>query len=241
MTEIAFQLYSLHGIEDPLPVVLDRVGRTGFDGVEFAGLGGTEPAAVAAALDEHGLAAAGAHVGLETLESTDAVARTYRNLGCRQLTVPWLPPEVFDSRSAVAAAADRLDSIARSVGAHGCQLNYHNHDHEFRTLGDGSALDALLALTEVGFQLDLGWAGVAGYDPLALLDRYGDRIDLVHLKDYDAAAAAPAPVGAGDLDLGATVAAVRDHDVDWLIYEAEHAPDSYATLDRAAAFVEEYW
>lgn len=241
MTEIGLQLYSLHGVDEPLPAVLERVGRAGFDGVEFAGLDGSEPAAVAAALDDHELAAVGTHVGLETLESGDAVVQTYRDLGCRHLTVPWLPPDAFDSRSAVGDAAGRLDSIARTVEVHDVQLHYHNHDHEFRRLGDGSALDALLELTDIGFQLDLGWAGVAGYDPLALLDRYADRIDLVHLKDYDAAAGDTAPVGEGDLDLGATVAAVRDHGVDWLIYEAEHDPDSYASLDQAAPFVDDHW
>jgi sugar phosphate isomerase/epimerase len=239
MTDIAIQLHSLRAVDDPLPAVLERVGRTGFDGVEFAGLD-APPAVVATALDAHGLDAAGAHVDLATLESDPERAVTYRDLGCRRLTVPYLPPETFASHAAVTAAGDRLDAVARRLPAD-TRLGYHTHDHEFVALDGERGLDALLAATDVALQLDLGWAGAAGADPLAVLDRYADRVASVHLKDYDAAAGTTAPVGDGDLDLAAALRAVRDHDIEWLVYEAEAAPDSYATLDRAAAFVDDHW
>ncbi len=33
------------------------------------------------------------------------------------------------------------------------------------------------------FQLDVGWAAIAGEDPVALVEQFGDRIELLHVKD----------------------------------------------------------
>jgi sugar phosphate isomerase/epimerase len=243
MTAIGFQLYSLHAVADPLPAVLERVGETPFEGVEFAGLGDGSVEDLTTALDASGLAVAGAHVGLDDIEADPgAVAATYRELGCGTVTVPWLDPEVFESATAVGDAANRLTAAAAALAEEGLALDYHNHSQEFTDLDGGPALDRLLAEADgVGVELDLGWAGAAGYDPLAVLERYADRIDVVHLKDYDAAAGETVVVGEGDLDVAAAVRAVREHGVDWLVYEAEENPDSYDTLAHAAEIVNAHW
>lgn len=242
MTGFAFQLYSLHSIDDPLPAVVERVGAAGFDAVEFAGLGDASVDELNDALVRADLSVAGGHVALEEIEDDpDAVAQTYRALGAGTVTVPWLDPEHFASRGAVEAAAGRLDEAAAALRDHDVALHYHNHDQEFVDLDGAPAIEALLEASDVGWQVDLGWVGTAGGDPLGMLERYADRIDLAHLKDYDAARGEPVEVGTGDLDLEATVRAVRDHDLDWLIYEAEGAPDDYATLEHAAAIVDDYW
>ncbi|MFC7137794.1 sugar phosphate isomerase/epimerase family protein [Halobaculum litoreum] len=192
---------------------------------------------------ETGVEAAAAHVGLDAIESDpDGVADTYRALGCTDVVVPWLGPDHFASREAVADAGARLAAAADALADRGCSLHYHNHDQEFVDVDGETGLDRLLAAAPtVGLEPDLGWAGVAGADPLALLDRYAERVDLVHLKDYDADAGEPAPVGEGDLDLDTTVSAVREHGVSWLVYEAEATPDSYDALERAERCLDRYW
>lgn len=243
MTSFGFQLYSLHAVDDSLPTVVERVGETGFDGVELAGLGDAETAALSEALTTAELELAGAHVGLAEIEDDpDAVAETYGGLGCEDVVVPWLEPEHFESEEAVESVGERLEAAAAALGEHGLSLHYHNHDQEFAELDGEPALSYLMEVTdEVSLQLDLGWAGAAGYDPLSYLEAHADRVRLVHLKDYDAEAGEPVEVGDGDLDVEATVDAVRDHGFEWLIYEAEERPDSYETLDHAAEIVETYW
>ena len=236
MTNFGFQLYSLRDVEDPLTTVLDRVGATAFTGVEFAGLDGTTPAAVTEALAENELSAAAAHVGLDAIESDpESVAATAHEIGNEDVVVPWLGPEHFESVDAVEAAAERLSAAADALADHGLRLHYHNHDQEFVSLDGRPALTHLLEAADgVGLELDVGWAGAAGQDPLAYLDAHGDRITLVHLKDYDAAAGETVVVGTGDLDLDRTVELARENAVEWLIYEAEAGADSYATLDTAS-------
>ena len=240
MTAFGFQLYSLRDVDDPLPTVLDRIGETPFTGVEFAGFDGDEPAAIAATLDDAGLSSAAVHVHLDAIEADpDGVAATARDLDCRDVVVPWLDPRHFRSVAAVEAAADRLADAADALAAHDVRLHYHNHDQEFVSLDGRPALAHLLDATDrVGLEFDLGWAGSTGADPLAFFDAHADRIRLVHLKDYDAAAGETVPVGTGDLDLRRTVDAVRENGVDWLVYEAEDGPDTYDTLDHAAAVVD---
>lgn len=239
MTSFGFQLYSLRDIDDPLSTVLDRVGVTKFTGVEFAGLGMDQPEAVAKTMDEVGLSCVASHVSLENVEDDPgAVAAAVDTLGGSHVVVPWLGSKHFNSVAAVEAAADRLSVVAESLAEHGIRLHYHNHDQEFVSLDGQPALTHLLeASDEVGLELDLGWAGVAGVNPLQYLENHADRIDLVHLKDYDASASNTVRVGTGDLDLAQTIRTVRTHDIDWLIYEAEENADSYATLDNAADII----
>ena len=239
MTSFGFQLYSLRDVDDPLPTVLDRVGKAPFDGVEFAGLDGNEPAAITTALDEAGLSPAAMHVGIESIEDDpDAVAATAREIDCRDIVAPWLGPEHFESVAAVEAAARRLTAAGEALAERDLRFHYHNHDQEFVSLDGQPALTHLLdAADGVGLELDLGWAGAAGEDPLSYLTAHADRIDLVHLKDYDAAAGETVPVGTGDLELRQAVNAVDESDVDWLVYEAEEHPDTYDTLEFAADVV----
>lgn len=243
MVAIGFQLYSLHEVDDPLTDVIERVGATSFDGVELAGVGSHDLGEIRDALSTTDLDVAGAHVGLDELEDDpDGVVETYRALGCDDIVVPWLDPAHFESEASVEAAARRLDAAATTLADDGCTMHYHNHDQEFTDLGGGPALSVLVAATErVEFELDLGWVGAAGYDPLAVLDDYADRVSIVHLKDYDAETGDVVEVGSGDLDIGAAIDAVREHQCDWLVYEAEERPDSYATLDHATEIVETYW
>ncbi|MDS0295429.1 sugar phosphate isomerase/epimerase family protein [Halogeometricum luteum] len=244
MTSIGFQLYSLHAVEDDLPAVIERVGETEFEGVELAGLGDADPDAVGEALASADLELAAAHVGLETLEeSLEETAETYRELGCEDVVVPWLEPDEFESVESVEAAAERLNAVAADLAAHDLSLHYHNHDQEFVELDGEPALSYLLEATDddVGLELDLGWAGAAGYDPLAYLDDHAERVRLVHLKDYDGDAGEAAVVGEGDLDIEAAVDSVRDHGFDWLVYEAEEGPDTYDTLTHADDVVRTYW
>jgi sugar phosphate isomerase/epimerase len=35
----------------------------------------------------------------------------------------------------------------------------------------------------VTFQLDVGWATIGGEDPVALIQEFGKRIELLHVKD----------------------------------------------------------
>ena len=229
----AIQLYTLRDLDDSLPNLLARVGETAFEGVEFAGLGDEEPGAVRDALDDAGLDAAGAHVGIDALEDDlDATAETYRRLDCDRVVVPYLDAAAFASRETVADTARRLQELDARLSDRGVELGYHNHDHEFATVAGDAAFELLAAETDFDLELDVGWAAAAGHDPTDLLDRLRGRVPLVHLKDV--AGDRPVELGEGDLDLDACVRAARDAGTEWLVYEHDEPDDAEASLSRGA-------
>jgi len=238
MTRAAIQLYTLRNVDQPFTDVLERVADAGFDGVEFAyRVTEADPDDVVATLDETGLEPAGAHVGIDGLEDDfDETVALYDRLGVENVVVPWLDAEHFESREAVATAADRLAELNAKLADHGMDLHYHNHDHEYTDLGNENGengFDAFVDATDCGIELDLGLGLHAGDDVVARLRSLGARSELVHLKDFDTAAGESVPVGEGDLDLDGIAAAVDENDSDWLIYEYEGA-DPLASLDTAA-------
>jgi sugar phosphate isomerase/epimerase len=95
----------------------------------------------------------------------------------------------------------------------------HNHRLEFTTkyvdpeTGElKSAWQLLVENTDprwVTFQLDVGWATVAGEDPVALVEEFGDRIALLHVKD----AIVTVPGGGSEAVFQQTV--IGQGDVDW--------------------------
>ena len=237
----AVQLYTLRRLEESLPRTLERVADAGFDGVEFAGLGGASAGDVSDALDRTGLGVAGAHVPFEELsDGPHGAPSVYRSLGADTVVVPYLDPEAFADVASVAETAARLDGLAARMGDAEMRLCYHNHEFEFADVDGRPALARLIESTsEVDFELDVGWALAGSVDPADFLDEYADRIPLVHLKDVALDADAgrggrPVDLGDGDVDLDACVAAARRADAEWAVFEHDDPDDEAASLATAA-------
>jgi len=229
----AIQLYTLRALDESVPELLARVGETAFDGVEFAGLGDADPREVRRALDDAGLDAAAAHVGVEALENDfEATVEAYRRLDCDRLVVPYLDETHFASRDRATETAQLLAGLDARLGERGSALAYHNHDHEFVSVGDTTAYDLLVDETDLELELDAGWATAAGRDPTDLLARLRDRAPLVHLKDV--AGDRPVELGDGDLDAAGCVRAAREAGSEWLVYEHDDPDDPEASLARGA-------
>jgi sugar phosphate isomerase/epimerase len=239
----AVQLYTLRNVDEPVATLVTRVGETTLDGVEFAAPPSEN--GIAEALTETGLAPVAAHVADEQIErDVDRVVEALNGVGCATVVVPYLDESYFNERDAVTEAADRLEELAEMLDPHGIRLCYHNHDHEFispRDTEGRSAFELLVEETDpdlVSFELDLGWAQAGGYDPTELLQRYGDRIPLVHLKDVDRDGT-PVELCDGELDVPACVEAARDADVEWIIYEHDDPEDPVASLADGATVLED--
>ena len=85
----------------------------------------------------------------------------------------------------IAAKANEIGQKAKAVGL---KYAYHNHNFEFRDMGDGkTGYDILLDETDpsvVKFETDCGWMKVGGKDPVEYLKRHGNRIAMLHVKDF---------------------------------------------------------
>lgn len=244
MPKTAINLYSVRDLEDATTDVLERAADAGYDGVQLAGEYSPlhdDPDEIAETLEACGLEVAPPHVGIEPLEDDrNAVREAYAPLEVEGVVIPWLDPERFESAAAVDETADRLDGLADELAADGWELFYHNHDHEYADFGDETAFERFLEASDVGIELDVGWALAAGDDPARRLRELEGRVRTVHLKDMDVGGAEPtfAELGEGDVDVQACAEAATDAGAEWFVYEHDDPDDPAASLEHGAAFLD---
>lgn len=242
---LALQLYSMRDCADQIALLaqLPALGITTVEG--YGGVYG-DPAAYRAAMDANGITMPTGHMGLAEIEAdfgaTLAVAET---LGLSRIFAPYL--EEKDRPETAEGWADlgrRLNAAGQKYAAHDITFGWHNHDFEFVPLADGSTpMDILLeAAPDITWEADLAWIVRGGRDPMAYIQRYGDRLSAIHVKDIAAQGTnleqdGWADLGAGTLDWAALLQACRNASGD-LVYALEHDkpadPVAYATRSAAA-------
>lgn len=82
--------------------------------------------------------------------------------------------------------AEQLNQCARNLKRYGFRTGYHNHAIDFKNFGGALGFDTLIQNTDpdlVCFEMDCGHVIHAGYDPIAYLDKYPTRIEVLHIKD----------------------------------------------------------
>ncbi|MFB6146706.1 MAG: sugar phosphate isomerase/epimerase family protein [Halobacteriaceae archaeon] len=240
MARIAINLYTVRALEEPLLDVIDRVADAGYDGVQFSGeVESADPVAVGDRLVERGLDVVPPHVGIDGLEADpDEATAHYRELGAGGVVVPWLESAAFADRETAADTAARLDALGDALANLGLDLHYHNHDHEFQSVNGTDAYDVVAEQSGIGLEVDVGWVLTAGRDPAAVIRQYADRVDLVHVKDM--ADGEFRELGAGNLDVDACLAAAREGDAEWFVYEHDDPEDPVESLEHGAAFLADH-
>ena len=186
---VALQVYSVRDeMAKDFAGTLKKVGEMGYDGVEFAGLGSHSASEVRKMLDDAGLKGVSAHVPYEAMEAdVDKVISDYKTLGCKYIAIPWLDLKRAPGGEDFESMIDPILQIGKAAKAAGLQLLYHNHDFEFRKIGDAYGLDVLydsVPAEFLGTEIDTCWVKVSKLDPAAYVRKYKGRAPIVHLKDF---------------------------------------------------------
>lgn len=182
-SRLSLQLYTVRELlAADLPGTLRRVADIGFSQVEpydFTAFGGLGPALSAA-----GLIAPTAHAHFIEVDPLPVFAAA-RELGIETVIEPKIPAEHWRTDDDVAEIARRLNDAAKIAADHGIRIGYHNHAYELNLIGGTPALELLAARLDdaVVLELDTYWAVVGGQDPVALLQRLGERVVALHVKD----------------------------------------------------------
>jgi sugar phosphate isomerase/epimerase len=185
---VGLQLYSLRDqFAKDVPGTLKFVQTLGFKEVELAGTYNLSPAQFREQLVAHGLRPISGHFPFERFrDDPEGVAKDAQALGLKYAGVAWIPHEgAFDEKTC--REAIRVFNRAGEVLAkHGLKFFYHQHGYEFQPFGSGTLFDLIMAETNpkrVSFEMDLLWVVHPGQDPITLLQKYGARWELMHLKD----------------------------------------------------------
>jgi|SRR5579872_1650295 len=124
---------------------------------------------------------------LHAQDKIPAAIDSAKQHGFQYVVCPYVAPKDRGGVEVVRKLADSLNSAGELAHKAGMNLCYHNHAFDFQPIGNGKTLlDVLLETANpkyVGLELDIMWAQVAGVDPVSVLQKYGHRVELMHLKD----------------------------------------------------------
>jgi sugar phosphate isomerase/epimerase len=184
---LSVQLYSIRGAlsEDPA-AALERLSALGFTTVELFGFV-DRAAEYAQLLPRFGLSAPSAHASLVGRDLVP-VFEAANAIGIRTVIDPMIDPVRWSESDSVVAVADELNAIAAIAAEAGITVGYHNHWWELENHLDGtSALEAFADNLDpaVVLEVDTYWAEVGGVPAVGLLERLGQRVQFIHVKDGD--------------------------------------------------------
>lgn len=166
--------------------VMKKLADIGFEGIELLGFFGKEPGDIRRKADELGVKVMSNHINAaDFFADPDKVIADHKELGVETLVISW-PGNVTH----VAGKPEHSDMMKQVAGL--CELCvkngitplYHNHGWDFD--GTPAHFDAVTDhCASAGMQAepDIGWMAVAGVDPIYYLEKYKDRIPVIHLKD----------------------------------------------------------
>lgn len=123
----------------------------------------------------------------ELMRAPDSVVMRAKLLGAKYVMCAWVPHQqgafnLDDAKKTVAV----FNSAGKVLKEQGITFCYHPHGYEFQPYKNGTLLDYIFENTNpeyVSFELDILWAHFGGGDPVKLLNKYGSRWKLMHLKD----------------------------------------------------------
>ncbi len=241
---LGVQLYSVRQqMAEDLEGTLAAVGAIGYTVVEAAALPKKDATVVRSALDKAGLRCVSAHHPFNDLRSRfDEIVAYDEQLGVRFLicsspghrTPPATPGNAPFTLDDWHYNADQFNEMGAKLAARNIRFGYHNHVPEFAVTEGKTPYFELLRLTDpkkVTFELDCGWAMVAGMKPVEIMKDYPHRITMLHVKDFKL----PATPSAGDHDPRVTELGLGSIDYHPIFAEAARSQHlEYAFVEQEA-------
>lgn len=137
-------------------------------------------------VQEIGLTVPSVHVDLGLFgKSAEKIIAMIRQIKMKTGISVFVFSGMFSTEKKAKKWGELLHRVSDAVKDAGCTILYHNHDMEFHTVSGKMILDVFFeyAGSDVGLQLDIGWAGMA-WDEIKAADEYADRIVEIHCKDF---------------------------------------------------------
>lgn len=194
---ISLQLWT---VRDQLTADLDgtlaRLAAIGFTRVEAFGFV-SRADELGSAFARHGISSPTGHASLASgtenpfdssiaVPTPDEVFTAAARLGMTTVFDPFVAADRWQSIDEIAATAAALNAAAQVGAGYGISVGYHNHNQEFQTPIDGRfplELFADLLDPGVSLELDVYWASAGGADVAALIERLGEKVTALHIKD----------------------------------------------------------
>ncbi len=251
---VGLQLYSLRDqFKTNVQGTFDEVKSFGIKYAELAGTYGLSADAFKQELAKRGITGISTHFPYERYrDDAEGAAHEAKALGLKYAGCAWIPHQgAFDERACREAIAV-FNRAGETLARHGLKFFYHVHGYEFQPHGQGTLMDMLITETNpkfVSYQMDIFWVVFPGQDPVKLLEKYGRRWELMHLKDMKKGTPTgaltgstdvtnDAALGTGQMDMPAILRAAKKAGVKWYFIEDE-SPWSERQIPQSLKFLEQ--
>lgn len=199
--KVGIQLYSVRDEmkKDPINAIR-QVAEIGYKNLEFAsssadtdpGVGfGVSVEEMQKLLKETGANLISGHIRPINEETIDPMIAYHTQVGTKYLGQS---ADFYTGYDQLMERCEYYNWAGKKLSEHGIKFLIHNHYHEFQKLNGKEILFHIMDNTDpnyVSFELDTFWAMRGGMDPLAVMDRLGDRLKLIHQKDFSKASDSP--------------------------------------------------
>lgn len=228
MAKLGLQLYTVKDeLEKDYLGTIRKVGKMGYDGVEFPG--GVMEAASAEDIkrtaDDAGLEIAGAVFMLDELENKyDEILQYCRKINCPVIVFPWILEE-DRTKVGYLKIAQRLNAMGKRLKNENIKLLYHIHGYEFENFDGKTGIDIMIEESNPEYfnlEIDVYWVEWARVNSVEFMKKYGSRSPSIHFKDMkDKKEMQDVEVGDGIIDMSNLVREGIKYNVDWFIVEQE--------------------
>lgn len=233
---LGIQMYSLRHISATNPIAaLDKVREFGFHTIEGSP-GRIPPQEYLQLLKKRDIRLVSTFADYARLKTNiESVIASAKQIGVKYVVCGWIPHEKgkFSKKNAL-DAVELFNSVGERLKKADLTFAFHIHGYEFQPYTTGTMFDLMMRHTKpefVSYELDVFWAAQGGADPVALLEKYGSRFKLMHVKDLRKGAAinltgsAPdsdsVPVGQGQINWAAVLKAAQAARVEHYFIEDE--------------------
>ena len=244
-----------NSFQKDIATTLDTVKRLGITNIEFSNLFGRTASEIKQLLDARGMQCTSFGTNYDDLlNKTKQVAENAKALGASFVRVAWIPHDKATPFTIEHAkkAVDDFNKVGKILkDEYGLTFCYHNHGYEFLPYENGTFFDYIVANTQpeyVSFEMDILWVAHPGKNPVELLNKYGNRFKLMHVKDLrkgivgDFSGGTPVEndvaLGTGQIDVAAVIKAAQKSSIQYYYIEDEsnrvnvQVPQSLAFLKQ---------
>ena len=199
--KVGLQLYSLRdAMKDDVAGTLKKAAEMGYSTVETAGyndgmIHGLAPKEFRKIVEDLGMKATSGHCvqafskdkEADIMEWWKKACGAHAEIGVKYLVQAFMPVNEQTTLDEIKMYCDYYNNVGYlTAAAGGIGFGYHNHNFEFRKIGDKMIYDFMLENTSpnhVFFEMDVYWVTKGGQSPADYIKKYDGRFPVLHIKD----------------------------------------------------------
>lgn len=216
MSNISLQMYTMRAhtqTMSDLEKTVEKLAAIGFRKLQYSIPACYDYRDVKKLFDKYGIENDSVFCGsLYVEEQTKRILNECELFGTDHVRIDSIPGGLSSTAAGYKMFAHYLNEVTRELKAHGIKLLYHFHAFEFIRFGEKSGIDIFLDETDpeaIQIIPDTHWVQSGGRVILDFFEKYKDRYDYIHTKDFgighmgstwEARPIEFAPVGEGNID-----------------------------------------